>query len=154
MKKICDFTPIYTFADGTSFDFFGDDEPQPTGYPEGEGPRILIAEDNPSNYRLVEVLLRNSYRIAHAWNGTQAVDLFRAEGADLILMDLSMPVMDGYEAFHQIRHMDDKVPIIALTAFAFDSDRQRAIDTGFDGFLAKPISAAKLRESISQILQR
>ncbi len=152
MKNFRDFTPLYTFADGTSFEFFGGSEPQPTGYAEGEGPRILIAEDNPSNYRLVEVLLRKSYRMAHAWNGTQAVDLFRTEGADLILMDLSMPVMDGYEAFRQIRHLDSKVPIIALTAFAFDSDRQRVIDTGFDGFLAKPISAAKLRESISQFL--
>ena len=61
-------------------------------------PRVLVAEDNPSNYKLVEVLLRRDYDLAHAVNGAEAVKLFRAQGADLVLMDINMPVVDGYEA--------------------------------------------------------
>lgn len=63
--------------------------------------RVLVAEDNPSNYKLVEVLLRRDYDLVHAVNGAEAVELFRTQGADLVLMDINMPVMDGYEAFRR-----------------------------------------------------
>ena len=66
--------------------------------PVGNRPRLLVAEDNPSNYKLVEVLLRRDYDLLHAWNGEEAVALFADCRPDLVLMDINMPVMDGYEA--------------------------------------------------------
>lgn len=118
----------------------------------GSRPRILVAEDNPSNYKLVEVLLRRDYTLLHAWDGAEAVELFRTRGADLVLMDISMPVMDGYEAFARIRELAPSLPIIALTAYAFEADRQRMFDAGFDDCLAKPLRADVLRTKIARLL--
>ncbi|WP_418982273.1 response regulator [Alistipes sp.] len=115
-------------------------------------PRILVAEDNPSNYKLVEVLLRRDYALLHAWDGAEAVELFRAQGADLVLMDISMPVMDGYEALAKIRESDPALPVIALTAYAFEADRQRMFEAGFDDCLAKPLRADVLRTKIAHYL--
>lgn len=115
-------------------------------------PRILVAEDNPSNYKLVEVLLRHDYSLLHAWDGAEAVDLFAAQGADLVLMDISMPVMDGYEALARIRQTAPDVPVIALTAYAFEADRQRMFEAGFDDCLAKPLRADVLRARIAHFL--
>ncbi|MCQ4818750.1 response regulator, partial [[Eubacterium] rectale] len=64
---------------------------------------ILIAEDNESNYRLFESILRHEYKLVHAWNGREAVDLFNRHTPHLVLMDINMPVMDGYEATAEIR---------------------------------------------------
>lgn len=123
-----------------------------TEQPTDSRPRILVAEDNPSNYKLVEVLLRRDYTLLHAWDGSEAVDLFRAQGADLVLMDISMPVMDGYEALVRIRETAPAVPVIALTAYAFEADRQRMFDAGFDECLAKPLRADVLRARIAHYL--
>lgn len=114
-------------------------------------PRILVAEDNPSNYKLVEVLLRRDYDLAHAVNGAEAVEMFRTAGADLVLMDINMPVMDGYEAFRLIRELS-AVPVIALTAYAFETDRRRMFDAGFDDCLAKPLRAEELRGRVAALL--
>lgn len=114
--------------------------------------RILVAEDNPSNYKLVEVLLRRDYELSHASDGAETVELFRRDGADLVLMDISMPVMDGYEAFRQIRALSADVPVIALTAYAFETDRQRIFAAGFTDCMAKPLRAAQLRERIAELL--
>lgn len=124
------------------------------GSPEGTGTRsrILVAEDNPSNYKLVEVLLRRDYSLTHANDGAEAVELFRREGADLVLMDISMPVMDGYEAFRQIRALSADVPVIALTAYAFETDRQRIFAAGFTDCMAKPLRAGELRGRIAELL--
>lgn len=111
--------------------------------------RLLVAEDNPSNYKLVEVLLRRDYDLVHAVNGAEAVELFRAQGADLVLMDINMPVMDGYEAFRLIRELSQEVPVIALTAYAFETDRRRMFDAGFDDCLAKPLRADELRAKVA-----
>lgn len=116
-------------------------------------PLILVAEDNPSNYKLVEVLLRRDYRLLHAWDGAEAVDLFRREGAELVLMDISMPVMDGYEALARIRETAPTLPVIALTAYAFEADRQRMFQAGFDDCLAKPLRADLLRSTIARCLR-
>ena len=112
-------------------------------------PRVLVAEDNPSNYKLVEVLLRRDYDLAHAVNGAEAVKLFRAQGADLVLMDINMPVVDGYEALRLIRELSAAVPVIALTASAFETDRRRMFGAGFDAFLAKPVRADALRARVA-----
>lgn len=118
----------------------------------GSRPRILVAEDNPSNYKLVEVLLRRDYELVHAWDGAEAVALFRTQGADLVLMDISMPVMDGYEALARIRETAPSVPVVALTAYAFEADRQRMFAAGFDDCLAKPLRADVLRTKIALYL--
>lgn len=79
---------------------------------------ILIAEDNESNYRLFESILGHDYHLIHAWDGREAVERFKRENPQIILMDINMPVMDGYEATQEIRKYSAKVPIIAVTAFA------------------------------------
>lgn len=122
--------------------------------PEGCRPLVLVAEDNPSNYKLVEVLLRGKYDLAHAWDGQQAVEMFAGQHYDLVLMDINMPVMDGYEAFRQIRKLSSGVPVIALTAYAFETDRQRMFAAGFDDCLAKPLRADELRARIASLLSR
>ena len=114
--------------------------------------RILVAEDNPSNYKLVEVLLRD-YDLVHAVNGAEAVELFKAQGADLVLMDINMPVMDGYEALRLIRELSVDVPVIALTAYAFETDRRRMFEAGFNECLAKPLRVDELRNRVAQMLE-
>lgn len=114
--------------------------------------RILVAEDNPSNYKLVEVLLRRDYDLLHAPDGAQAIEMFRANPVPLVLMDISMPVMDGYEALKGIRELAPDVPVIALTAYAFESDRQRMFQAGFNECLAKPLRADELRQRIAAFL--
>lgn len=111
---------------------------------------ILIAEDNDSNYKLFESILKNDYQLIHAWDGQEAVDLFRKEDPQIILMDINMPVMDGYEAAQEIRKYSAKVPIIAITAFAYASDEQRVMESGFDGYMPKPINARQLRAQIKR----
>lgn len=88
-------------------------------------PRLLVAEDNPSNFKLVEVLLRRDYELVHAWDGRQVVDMFAEVHPDLVLMDINMPVMDGYDALRLIRERAPDIPVITLTAYAFETDRQR-----------------------------
>ena len=116
--------------------------------------RVLVAEDNPSNYKLVEVLLRRDYDLVHAVNGAEAVELFRTQGADLVLRDINMPVMDGYEALRGVREISPDVPVIALTAYAFETDRYRMFQAGFNECLAKPLRADELRTRIAALLSR
>lgn len=115
-------------------------------------PRILVAEDNPSNYKLVEVLLRGKYDLVHAWDGAEAVKLFSEQGADLVLMDISMPVLDGYGALEGIRAIDPRQKVIALTAYAFEADRQRMFEAGFDDCLAKPLRSEELRTRVAEAI--
>ena len=114
---------------------------------------ILIAEDNESNYRLFETILRADYRLLHAWNGQQAVELFEAHRPHLVLMDINMPVMNGYDATREIRRLSTDVPIIAVTAFAYATDEQRVMESGFSGFVAKPIQASRLKGLILDVLR-
>ena len=115
---------------------------------------ILVAEDNGSNYRLIESILRKDYNLLHAWNGREAVALYREYEPQLILMDINMPEMDGYEATHEIRKYSSRVPIIAVTAFAYASDEQKAMESGFDGYMSKPINAGQLRTKVTSLLQQ
>ena len=115
---------------------------------------ILIAEDNESNYRLFESILRHEYKRVHAWNGRDAVDLFNRYTPHLVLMDINMPVMDGYEATAEIRKQSADVPIIAVTAFAFASDEQKVLSSGFDGYMPKPINARQLKTQVLDMLRK
>ena len=110
--------------------------------------KILIAEDNDSNYLLVRHILKN-YNLTRALDGADAVWKARNESFDLILMDMKMPVMGGLEATRRIREFNAKVPIIALTANAFDFDKGSAIEAGCNAFLAKPLSKKQLLEIFS-----
>jgi len=126
----------------------------PTVSVEKDKLTILIAEDNDSNYRLFETILRRDYRLIHARDGEQAVELCRTEHPHLILMDINMPVMDGYEATAEIRKQSADVPIIAVTAFAFASDEQKVLSSGFDGYMPKPINARQLKTQVLDMLRK
>ena len=115
--------------------------------------RILVAEDNDSNYLLMTFILKGHYDFSRAVNGQDAVEKASTEHPDLILMDLKMPKMDGLEATRQLKSMLPNLPIIALTANAFDSDRQQAMDAGCDAFLTKPVSAAECLQTIEKLLK-
>ena len=110
--------------------------------------RILVAEDNDSNYILMNYILKKHYEYFRARNGQEAVELAETEKPDLILMDLKMPVMDGLEATRLIKAKTPDLPIIALTANAFDSDRHAALEAGCDDFLSKPVSSEKCLKAI------
>lgn len=115
---------------------------------------ILVAEDHASNYRLIESILKKNYNLVHAWNGEEAVAMFKEHNPQLILMDINMPIMDGYEATKEIRKFSTKVPIIAVTAFAYASDEQKVMENGFDAYMAKPINANQLRRQITTVLSK
>ena len=114
---------------------------------------ILIAEDVESNFLLLKVLIGKKYKLLHAWNGIEAIKLFNEEKPDLILMDIKMPEMDGLEATRIIREKSKDIPIIALTAFAFNDDRTRTLEAGCNDFLTKPISSLLLKETLEKYLK-
>ena len=110
---------------------------------------ILVAEDNDSNYILMSYILKRNYLYLRAKNGQEACDMVDKGGIDLVLMDVKMPVMDGLVATAK-KHPD--LPIIALTANAFDSDRRLAEEAGCDDFLSKPVSSVKCLEVIERLI--
>ena len=116
--------------------------------------KILVAEDTESNFLLLSIILRKDYEILRAFNGAEAVEICRAEHPDLILMDIKMPVMDGLEATRQIREAGSSVPIIAVTAYAYDSDRAKALDVGCDDYIAKPLTGDVLKKKLRKHLKR
>lgn len=121
---------------------------QPHIAPTKEKLTLLIAEDDNSNFKLYSMMLKD-YRLIHAWNGKEAIDLFRQYQPDLILMDIKMPQMDGYEATAKIREISSTVPIIAVTAFAFAEDEDRALKSGFNAYVSKPIKVTELKKIIA-----
>ena len=115
--------------------------------------KILIVEDNRLNLDLLVQLLEDDYQLATAGNGAVAIERAEQERPDLILMDMSLPVMDGWEATRRIK-ADDRlkyVPIIALTAHAMSGDEQKALAAGGDGFLTKPLDEELLFEKLDQV---
>lgn len=114
---------------------------------------ILIAEDVTENYLLLKTLLGKNYHLYHAWNGQEAVDLYKKYQPDLILMDMKMPVMNGFEATREIRKLSLHVPIIALTAFAFETEKQEAIACGINDYVVKPVEITSFRQLIMRFLQ-
>ena len=117
--------------------------------------KILFADDDLKYSLLLKRFLeKEGYDVAYTGNGMMALEQFPVVKPDLVLLDINMPVMDGYEATREIRKLSLDVPIIAVTAFAYASDEQRAMENGFDGYMAKPISAPQLRQQIAAILQK
>lgn len=112
--------------------------------------KILVAEDTDSNYLLVYTLLKKEYDVKRACNGLEAIEMYESYHPDIILMDMKMPEMDGFEATQKIRERDKEIPIIAVTAFAFDQDRQKAIQAGCNDYMSKPISRELLKKMITK----
>ncbi len=115
---------------------------------------ILVAEDNNINYMFIEYLFSNSkHKLTRAVNGQNAVDLFNNNKSyDLILMDLNMPIMSGFEATRIIRATESTIPIIAITAYVFEDDIQRALEAGCDDYIVKPYRMDQLFEKISNLI--
>ena len=114
--------------------------------------KILIAEDNDSNYILMTYILKKYYQFERAKNGQEAVEMAEKGEYDIVLMDIKMPVMDGLEATKAIKESLPDLPIIALTANAFDSDRQLAMEAGCDDFLSKPVSSELCLKTIKKFV--
>jgi two-component system cell cycle response regulator DivK len=114
---------------------------------------VLVVEDNPDNMLLIQdVLQALDYTVIEAWDGESGVDAARAARPNLILMDLSLPRMDGWTAAKLIKEDPElaHIPIIALTAHAMVGDRERALEAGCDDYLAKPINLREFREKIKR----
>ena len=114
--------------------------------------RTLVAEDNESNYVLMTYVLRNRYEVVRDSNGKEAVELSDQQQFDLIMMDMKMPVMDGLEATRLIKEKHPDLPIIALTANAFETDRQATFEAGCCDFISKPFSREKCLETIAKYI--
>ena len=114
--------------------------------------KILIAEDNDSNFILMTYILKKYYAYERAKNGNEAVDLVEKNTYDMVLMDIKMPIMDGLEATKAIKEIRPEIPIVALTANAFDSDRQLAMKAGCIDFLSKPVSSDLCIKTIRKYL--
>lgn len=119
--------------------------------------RVLVVEDNDLNLKLVrDVLGHAGFEVIEARTGERGVSLAATCNPDVILMDLQLPDMDGADALAHIRANDPagRVPVIAVTAFAMRSDHERVLRAGFDGYLAKPISARELPRQILEYVTK
>jgi PAS domain S-box-containing protein len=130
-----------------------------TVLPEGEVLDVLVAEDNEVNQILfTQMLMAAGLRFRIAANGEEAVDVFRAVRPGMILMDISMPVMNGLQASRAIRELErgtgQRVPIVAVTAHVLDGNREECLAAGMDDYLTKPISIEKLEEQLDRWLKR
>jgi CheY-like chemotaxis protein len=120
-------------------------------------PKILLVEDNEMNRDMLSRRLeRKGYQIIIAVDGSQGVSMARGERPDLILMDMSLPVLDGWEATRQLKGDPETrgIPVIALTAHAMASDREQALAAGCDDYDTKPIELPRLLEKIEALLPR
>jgi CheY-like chemotaxis protein len=116
-------------------------------------PLILVAEDEDSNYELVRIVLAKRYRLLRAHNGIEAVTLCEDEHPDLILMDIRMPDMNGLDATRIIKEVNHEIPIVALSAYAFDENIREARAAGCDEFLAKPFKVEDLLDTVSKYVE-
>jgi CheY-like chemotaxis protein len=116
---------------------------------------ILIAEDDEANFLYLKALLFQNTKaeIIHAVNGREAIEKFKLNrGIDIILMDMKMPEVDGFEATRRIKSIDPGIPVIAVTAYAMVGDEKRIRDAGCDEYMTKPINKNILLEKISRFV--
>jgi CheY-like chemotaxis protein len=116
-------------------------------------PLILVAEDEDSNYELVRIVLAKRYRLMRAHNGIEAVTLCEDEHPDMILMDIRMPDMNGLDATRIIKEVNHEIPIVALSAYAFDENIREAKAAGCDEFLAKPFRVEDLLDTVGKYVK-
>ncbi|MGH7797223.1 MAG: response regulator [Candidatus Binatia bacterium] len=120
-------------------------------------PKILLVEDNEMNRDMLSRRLeRRGYRVAIAFDGEQGVSMAGSEAPDLILMDMSLPVLDGWEAARRLKAAPETqaIPIIALTAHAMVGDREKAIEAGCDDYDIKPVEFQRLVDKIDALLNK
>ena len=120
--------------------------------------RVLLADDSPTNRMLAMRLLQNrGHEVVSVTDGSEAVDALAEADFDVVLMDVQMPIMDGFEATAKIRQMERggqvHIPIIALTAHAMDGDRKRCLEAGMDAYVSKPFRSAELFATIEQLVE-
>lgn len=116
---------------------------------------VLLVEDNEDNLIVYRTILDHvGYRVIEARDGEEGVARAKADKPDLILMDVSLPKMDGWEATRRIKADEDtrQIPIIAVTAHALDDDREKATQVGCDGYLAKPVAPRRVVEEVEKFI--
>ena len=121
------------------------------------GERVLIVEDNEKNMKLVrDVLQATGYSTLEATTGEEAVELALSQAPALVLMDVQLPGIDGVEALEKMRQNEStaSIPVLALTAQAMSGDRERFLEAGFDGYLAKPVDVRELIEAVREHCSR
>ncbi|HEX2694352.1 MAG TPA: response regulator, partial [Acidobacteriota bacterium] len=131
---------------------------QPVPVADGTPLRILLAEDNPINQKVaVHILEKRGHRVRTAGNGNEVLDALDAEEFDVILMDVQMPVLDGFEATARIREREKRtrrhVPVIALTAHALKEDRKRCLAAGMDDYVSKPLKPEELFRTLDRVVR-
>ncbi len=150
----------------TEFEITSEDTRRPKAKPamstetDFSGKRLLLVDDMPTNREIAKAILRKiGFIVEEAFDGSQAVSMVEASAPgyyDAVLMDIQMPVMNGYEAAKKIRLIADQklasIPILAMTANAFDEDRKRALEAGMNGHVAKPINIKALMDSLKEVL--
>lgn len=117
--------------------------------------KILIVEDNAVNRELMHELLEiQGYEVFEAGNGQEALDMIGEIHPDLLVLDLGMPVLDGFGAIQEIRANVEwaRLPVLAATAFAMRGDRAKVLEAGFDGYVSKPIDPAALKREIDRLM--
>jgi CheY-like chemotaxis protein len=119
--------------------------------------KVLVAEDSPVNRELFRELLENrGYSVIEACNGQEALDMVEQSQPDLLLLDIGMPVLDGFAVMHRIRKNPRlaTLPVLAVTAYAMRDDRDNVLNAGFDGYLSKPINARDLANELERLLRK
>ena len=113
---------------------------------------ILIAEDEESNFLLLKTILKRHCNILHAKTGKELLEIYKEQHADLILMDIKMPEMNGIDALKEIRKFDTEIPVIMQSAYAFENDMESARQAASNGFITKPINIKELKATLSNFL--
>jgi CheY-like chemotaxis protein len=119
--------------------------------------KVLIAEDNAVNRELLRELLElRGYTVLEACDGKEALHIIEQAEPELLLLDIGMPVMDGFAVIRRIRENPRlaRLPVVAVTAYAMSGDREKILNSGFDGYLSKPVNARSLAEELNRLLDR
>jgi CheY-like chemotaxis protein len=118
--------------------------------------KILIAEDNAVNRELLRELLElRGYTVLEACDGQEALQMIEQAQPELLLLDIGMPVMDGFAVIKRIRENPRlKLPVVAVTAYAMRGDQERILSSGFDGYLSKPVNPSSLAQELDRVLSK
>jgi CheY-like chemotaxis protein len=119
--------------------------------------KVLIAEDNPVNRELLrEILEAGEYQVIEAADGREALAKIEEAMPDMILLDINMPVLDGFGTIRRIREHKtfSRLPVLAVTAYAMKDDRERILEAGFDGYVSKPVTAAALLQELQRVIAK
>ena len=117
---------------------------------------ILVVEDNPDNMTTIKAILKGAYDILEATDGEEGLNMTLSELPDLVLLDMSLPKMDGFEVAKRIKSErgDRHIPVIALTAHAMKGDREKTIQAGCDDYVSKPVDPEKLMKTIENYVRK